>query len=301
MSEPDSDAEIVEALRQLRLGNTQERLAAARHLESRATSAEVDALAQIRRREMDHYVDRAIEQVIGQARERLPRIAQPPTSQDDLLEAQPWDDETYANALRAATTSLVHELRRPLGLARLAADHQDITKASLFLDRMERLLDAMEQLVKVAAGGATSEFDLAALVSDVAAEQNGTENVPIELLDTASTLVVGNRGAVELIVRNGIANARESTELVESTERRPVAVSCGKTDRDAWVAILDHGVGLPSGLDPFAFAATRKDGHDGVGLALARQAARSLQGSLALVQRDNGGATLRLSWPLEAA
>ena len=299
MAEPDSDPEVDEALRQLRLGNAPERLAAARLLGQRATQSEVDALVRIRRREMDHYVERSIDDAIAQAETRGPRAPHSAAEAGETMEEQPWDDEAYVRALSATTASLVHELRRPLGLARLAAGHEDVAKTVVYLERMERLLDAMEQLVEVATGGVVTEFDLAALVTEVAAEQADLHSVPVDPSDPAITPVVGNRGAVELIVRNGIANACESTQQVGGNRPRPVVVTCGRTDRDAWVAILDHGVGLPSGLDPFAFAATRKEGHDGVGLALARQAARSLAGSLSLAQRDGGGATLSLSWPFE--
>ena len=297
LSRPGPDPALADALRELRLGHTRDRLTAARVLGDCATVSEVDALTRARRREMDHYVQRAIDEAIAQARARPPRVVPEQGATDEGLEEQQWDDETYARALRATTTTLVHELRRPLGLARLAIGHGDVQTVSQYLDRMERLLGAMEHLVTVAAGGESTDFDLADLVKEIALEQNERFGVPIEILDQARLTVSGNRGAVELIVRNGIANACESTRLVGGEPYRPVAVSIGRTDRDAWVAVLDHGVGVEYGFDPFAFAATRKAGHDGVGLALARQAAKALRGTLTLTQRDDGGATLRLAWP----
>jgi signal transduction histidine kinase len=291
------DPDVTDALRQLRLGSTPERLAAARLLVARATVSEIDALVRARRREMDHYVQRAIDEAIAEAPERPARMPPPKDRSDEGLVHQPPDDEAYARALRATTTSLVHELRRPLGLARLAAGHGDVHTTSTYLDRMDRLLDAMEHLVTLAAGGISTEFDLGALVEEVAAEQQDRFGVPVELLDRSSITVSGNRGAVELIVRNGVANACESTQQLGLESARAVAVSFGRTDRDAWTAVLDHGGGVEGGFDPFTFAATRKPDHDGVGLALARQAAKALRGTISLTQRVDGGATLRLTWP----
>jgi signal transduction histidine kinase len=246
---------------------------------------------------MDHYVQRAIDEAVSEAAERPARTSPSEPGTDEGLEDQAWDDETYTRALRATTTSLVHELRRPLGLARLAAGHGDVATTSTYLDRMERLLDAMEHLVTLAAGGASTEFDLDALAEDIAAEHHERFGIPVELLDRSTVIVSGNRGAVELILRNGVANACESTQQLGLESPRAVAVSFGRTDRDAWIAVLDHGVGIEGGFDPFTFATTRKPGHDGVGLALARQAAKALRGTLTLTQREDGGATLRLTWP----
>ena len=285
-------------LKQLRVGATSERLAAARHLAQFATSNDVEVLERARRRELDHYVSVAIDEAIALATPRPPRPSDPTDPVDDALEDQPWDDEVYAQALRAATTSLVHELRRPLGLARLAVERNDLRATSAFVERMDRLLDAMEHLVFVSAGGEYTGFDLGELVAEIVEEQEAQFSVPIHQVDPHEVKVSGDRGAVELIVRNGLSNACESTLQLGSLFPAAVAVSSGRTDRDAWVAIIDHGAGMPAGFDPFAFAATRKDGHLGVGLALARQAARSMNGDLSLTQREDGGVTLRLSWPL---
>ncbi len=111
---------------------------------------------------MDHYVERSIDDAIAQAETRTPRAPHSAAETGETMEEQPWDDEAYVQALSATTASLVHELRRPLGLARLAAGHEDVPKTVVYLERMERLLDAMEQLVEVATGGVVTEFDLAA-------------------------------------------------------------------------------------------------------------------------------------------
>jgi signal transduction histidine kinase len=289
-----------EVLRQLRLGTSAERLAAARLLRDQATPTEVPSLQTIRRRELDHYVQQAIDDAIAAASTRAPRAQAPQPSPDDHLEEQPWDDATYAAALRAATTSFAHELRRPLGLALLAVDRADLARVTAYLERMQRLLNAMDKLVSLTDAGKSEDFDVEDMLAKLVIEHRERFEVPIELLVEPQRAIRQSRASVELIVANGLTNACESTITKGDAEPRPIVVTCGITDREVWIAILDYGVGLPAGFDPFTFAASRKEGHDGVGLALARRAARSISADIALTQREDGGATFRLEFPTES-
>jgi signal transduction histidine kinase len=291
-----ADSHVETALRQLRVGRSSERLEAARLLSLHATQAELEDLERARARELDHYVSQAIGAAIARAKLRPRRQPELATESDYTLEEQLWDDALQARALRATTTSLVHELRRPLGLAILAASHRDLEGVNNYLKRMDLLLDAMERMVQVASGGTSTEFDLAALAQEIAQEHSVRLQFPVQVSLTGDMVVTGDREAVALIIRNGIANACESALKAEDGTP-PVVVDLGRTDRDAWIAILDRGDGIAPGLDPFAFAATRKEGHLGVGLTLARQAARSIGGELSLTGRRDGGAILRLAWP----
>jgi signal transduction histidine kinase len=290
-----------EILRQLRLGTSAERLAAARLLRDIATSTEVVPLQTIRRRELDHYVQQAIEDAIAAARERQPRSPSHRQSSDDHLDEPPWDDDAYAAALRAATTSFGHELRRPLGLALLAVDRADLGSVKAYLERMQRLLNAMDELVNLTDVGESEDFDLHDVLAKLVGEHRERFEVPIELLVDVQRPIRQSRAAVELIVVNALTNACESVLAKADAEPRPIVVTCGVTDREVWVGILDHGVGLPAGFDPFTFASTRKEGHVGVGLALARRAARSMNAEITITERDDGGATFRLEFPPEVA
>jgi signal transduction histidine kinase len=296
---PGASDRLEEALRRLRLGSTIERLAAARLLGQEASPTETGALQAIRRRELDHYVQQAIEEAIRASSDRPPRLLSAHTVHDDHPEEQPWEDATYAKALRASTTSLAHELRRPLGLALLAVGRADLAGVNAYLERMERLLNAMDKLVSLTDTGEPDEFDLADLLRKLAVEHRERFDVQIDVLADPTLQVRQNSDSVELIVCNAMTNACESTLAVEAGQSRAILATCGITDREVWIGILDHGVGLPVGFDPFTFAATRKEGHDGVGLALAGRAARSIGAEITLTQRDDGGATFRLTFPAE--
>jgi signal transduction histidine kinase len=298
--DPEKGEVQSEALRQLRLGTAAERLAAARLLAEIGTPTELSALRGIRRRELDHYVQLGIDEAIEASRGRTPRVvvhAEP----DDHLEDGPWDDAIYSQALRAVTISFAHELRRPLGLALLAAGRADFGSVVPYLERMQRLLKAMEKLVTLGDASEATQFDVSNLLRTLVAEHEDRFDVAINVIADADLRVNQDRDSVELIVCNALTNACESTIAAGGQDRRPIVVTCGITDREAWVGILDHGVGLPTGFDPFTFAASRKENHDGVGLALAQRAVLSIGGEIALIQRTDGGATFRLAFPTGSA
>ena len=77
-------------------------------------------------------------------------------------------------------------------------------------------------------------------------------------------------------------------------------MSWEQTDTDVWVAVIDNGVGLATGTDQaFDIGTTTKSkaAHYGMGLSIAREAARSLDGTVSLVPREEGGARFELRWP----
>ncbi len=289
---------LAEVFRLLRVGSSDERLAAARLLGEDATQSETQTLEGIRRRELDHYVQQAIDDAIGRSRDRASRVPQAGAS-DDHLDEPPWDDALYVRALRSVTISFAHELRRPVGLASAAAARSDLDGVNAYLDRLKRLLNAMEQLVAITEVDETDEFDLVDLLEQLAAEHRDRFCLRIDVLTQASIRLRQNRDSFELIVCNALTNACESTLAAGAGGPEPIALTFGTTDREGWIGILDHGVGLPAGFEPFAFAVSRgKEGHDGVGLALARRAARSIGGEASLIQREDGGATFRLTFPV---
>ena len=120
--------------------------------------------------------------------------------------------------------------------------------------------------------------------------------VGIDLVGPEKLITQGAPRLVEFAVKNAIANACESSEVVSPADQRAVTVNWGATDRDAWVAVLDFGAGLEGGIEYFGFAKSSKEEHLGVGLTIARRAARSLGGDVSLEEREDGGVTCRLQW-----
>jgi len=107
---------------------------------------------------------------------------------------------------------------------------------------------------------------------------------------------------------NGVRNAIDST--IELNRAAPpdspigrILVTWGDDDRSLWVVVLDRGVGLPPGFyEAFEIGTTTKskETHLGMGLAIARRAARSIGGEVSLTPRAESGASFELTWPGKA-
>jgi len=159
------------------------------------------------------------------------------------------------------------------------------------------LIDAVDRLSKAAAVPVLSDFDLGLLVRDVVAAEEGRHQACQVLAEGPDSLIVRtDANLLRLIVHNAIGNACESCTEVLEEEPPPVTVTWGETDTDVWISVLDRGAGLSEGGLPFEFGRTTKTGHDGVGLALARQAADSITASITLENRLAGGAAFELRW-----
>jgi len=189
-----NDADVQGALHLLRTGRTGERAAAARLLADWGTEAEVPALAQACRRELDHYVVKAIEEAIERsaARGRAP-VRGVTGAASASSEAH---EDAESRALREATSMLVHELQLVVGQARLAAERElalvEGNETTHVLKRLADLLDAIETLGSVARPPRVVRFDLSNLVGDIAAEHKERCGVAIELVGDDGIVTSGD-------------------------------------------------------------------------------------------------------------
>lgn len=291
-----------EALRLLRVGSATERGDAARALGALATAEDLATLRLARNRELDHYVRSALDDAIVRARERVSDAGEEPPAVESEPEIAQTRSDIYAQALQETSYRIVHELRKVAGFVRDSAfeEFEDFAVSRTYrdLETLQALLDAVERLGQAAATPTIDEVELAGLVLDTADRLEADSRVTIERAGPRPLFIQSDRALVEMAVRNGVQNACEATLDVEEDHREPVVVTWNTTDRDFWVIVLDRGPGLPSGArDPFTFADSQKANHLGVGLALARQAARTLHGEITLTPREGGGMAFELRCP----
>jgi signal transduction histidine kinase len=239
----------------------------------------------------DHWIVSALNDALGRAR-------------SETLVARDVVSDAYARGLRDTTSALVHELRRFLGFAKLSAGAEvseyETSQTRRDLERLSDLLDAVERLGLASESGPAEDFDLSELLLETIARE--AEVFGVEILDRGPrpVLVVGERRLVELAARTGVVNACEALKGFESDSDRPLVVAWDRTDRDAWISVIDQGPGPSEDLlDPFEFAATTKDEeeHLGVGLAIAKRAVASLGGSISLRAGATAGAVYEVRWP----
>ena len=216
-------------------------------------------------------------------------------------------DAGTLQATREVASAITHELRSILGSARTAAraevDPFEDSKTAHALGRMDRFLQALDDIAKASAPAVQEEFDLSRLVQDALSDlgEDAAAGVGIRQAGPTSLLVLGDPRRIEVAFVNGLRNGIEAVlELAVQDERAPILVTWGATDEEAWIAIADRGTGLASGYDQaFDIGQTTKPktGHQGMGLAIARRSLRSIDGDVSLSPRDGGGSIFEIRWP----
>jgi len=199
--------------------------------------------------------------------------------------------------------AIAHDLRTPLTRLRFRAEQAP----EAVRDRMASDIEEMDALIAQAMayvrGEATPErreaFDLDALAADCA--EGFSETGGAVTFDGGGELVVeADPAALRRALANLIANAVKYGGAAR--------VKAFALDGRAVVTVEDDGPGLPDDeleavFEPFHRAErsrSRETGGAGLGLTVARQAARAHGGDVTLSNRSDGGLVARLDLPLHA-
>lgn len=197
--------------------------------------------------------------------------------------------------------AIAHDLRTPLTRLRFRAEQAP----DAVRDRMAADIEEMDALIAQAMayvrGEATPErrerFDLSDLAEDCAAGFSET-GAAVTFANGDALLVDADPAALRRALANLIANA-----VKFGVAARVTALS---EDGRAVIVVEDDGPGLAEGeleavFEPFHRAErsrSRETGGAGLGLTVARQAARAFDGDVTLANRPGGGLTARLNLPL---
>ena len=201
------------------------------------------------------------------------------------------------------TGQLLHEISSPVGLIASAASREvpdyEQSKTKSVVDTLKRVFDAIEQLKVAAAVPQPTEFDLADLLSEVAAEATPCDRPElISLIGARPMLVSSDRAGIRMALSNGVRNAVEAVSNLGLEEPHPITITWGATDIDYWVVVLDHGPGIVGPVESaFGVGKTTKRGHSGFGLVIARQAIETLGGACHLQPAADEGARFEVRWP----
>lgn len=283
-----------EALQALQKGNADQRHRAARTLVTTATPADREALSRA---------------LLG---ERVPRIrvllqdtlrAVSDATQEEENQPQLAARESAELAVEDTAKKIVHQVGRLLTFLADAAETEtpDYPESRTFMiiQRMDRLVRAIERLGNAASAPVLTEFDLTGLISEVIAAERDSTNVDVvHAGDLSPLIVIGDQGHIDHALTSGVRNAIEASLAVSEENPPRVVVNAGETDTDYWVVVLDRGIGLPpASQNAKEFGVSTKVGHDGTGLAIADLAITSLGGELTLSPREGGGVQFEISWP----
>lgn len=286
-----------EALRLLSSSASSERLRGARLVQDCAKQQHLTIIQELRRRESDSWVRAALDRAIL----RLQSTGTVERWEQADLPQSTDNDDVAAEAIQMVTELVLHEVSPQLRRLTMNAENDlagrfagSSTQGSIV--RLQEFLEVLRRVHEAAGAPNIAEFDLTDLVQGIAGRPDFSSH---RILVTRSDPVTvrGDRDLVDLAVSNGLSNALEAS--AESS--KPVIINFGRTDTDAWVSVLDEGVGLPPGAD-YVWKPGRtnkgKDAHFGWGLTIARRSIRSLHGSIFLSPREPVGASFEIRWPV---
>jgi two-component system osmolarity sensor histidine kinase EnvZ len=204
-----------------------------------------------------------------------------------------------SDLLTARTTLLAgvsHDLRTPLARMRLALEIMKSDPAPALIERMERDIAQMNQLIG-------NVLDLARGLEH---EQPARVNLPDFLNEIAhdfsapgsAILVDCQQGEIEiarLAMRRAIGNLLQNAQRYAAGS--PVELVCRQDDQDCCIGVLDRGPGIaPDQIEamfqPFHRMETSRSpatGGSGLGLAIVRELARANGWEVTLSERPGGG------------
>jgi len=198
--------------------------------------------------------------------------------------------------------AIAHDLRTPLTRLRFRAEQAPDAVRDRMVSDIEEMDALIAQAMAFVRGDTTPErrelLDLDALAADCAAGFVET-GAPVAFDGDGELRVLSDPAALRRALANLIGNAIQYGGVAR--------VKTFATDGQATVTIEDDGPGLPDEeletvFEPFHRAErsrNRETGGAGLGLTIARQAARAHGGDVTLSRRAEGGLIARLHLPLD--
>ncbi|MFK4790967.1 sensor histidine kinase [Microbacterium sp. ZW T5_56] len=123
------------------------------------------------------------------------------------------------------------------------------------------------------------------------------------IIPDAEPIVLGQEDKIRQVVTNLVGNARRYTP-----DDSPIEIAVGVDDARefGWIAVIDHGDGIPDELKTQIFerfwradtSRTRETGGSGLGLSIVASIVEALHGAITVEDTPGGGATFRVSIPL---
>ncbi len=232
------------------------------------------------------------------------------------------NQEKLEIARREFVSDVSHELRTPLTTVKSYAEtlmDESMTDKDLqnrFLsviikeaDRMTRIVKDLLTLSKLdEAQNEQTEFDdidLQVLLDGVIEKMYITAKKKNQTIEYKSVNTVGlfksNRDKLEQVIINIVSNAIKYT-----SEGGNIEVISGKLYNDAFVKVIDNGIGIPKENIPRLFerfyrvdkARSRDTGGTGLGLAISKQIIESLGGTITINSEFGHGTEVIITFPI---
>ena len=296
----------LEALELLDSDSALDRLRAARALRGLSLPSDQDALSAVLLKESDAWVRSALSRIVSpEADTSAGRLTADSVVEDGAQLAS----DVRAQRTRELTAMVTHELEPLLGALRTSCMTEvlDFEKSAArrSISAIESFLGALRGLYQASGVPSISEFNLSDTVveaiSTVETERNhqGAKSVQVDPARSDPVTALGDPHLVRLALVNLLRNALEASDSVDTGNPPPVVVNWGVTDRDAWIAVLDSGIGLPDGASRMSepgVSTKNKGTNSGMGLAVCAMALESMSGKMEHRPRAGGGVVAEIRW-----
>ncbi|ODT90813.1 MAG: hypothetical protein ABS86_03315 [Sphingobium sp. SCN 64-10] len=288
-----------------KLGSTdpRERLEAARFLVDSAQTRHAGQIEAALGVETVGWVRSALRRALQKVRPDMPAATAAEASELTAVYAA----QIYSDALETTAAQIIHEIEPILGSLRLSAEADvpsfEASDTARGLDRLDALVASLSRLRRAASAPKVEELALDRCIYAWVEEEAAGKPVRVLRAGPQDCTVEGDKGLICLSFVNGLRNAIDATKALETeNDKYPdITVNWGATDIDAWVAIVDSGVGFRGNVArAFDIGSTTKAGHLGMGLATAQQAMTSMDGSVRLIPGERG-VRFEMRWPKAGA
>ncbi len=298
--------ERTEALDLLATESAVDRLRAARTLRHLALASDRPALEAAFNSESDAWVRSALSKIVGSDLDERPTVFSAERTVEDPAQLA---RDVRAQTTQELTAMVTHELEPILGTLRQAGMDEvagfEESNTYRAIAGVDSFLAALKSLHLASGVPTVTDFSLSDLVLEGTRavlserERRGATDVPVNHARLDHVAASGDRNLVRLAFVNTLRNALEASDPSDGGAGEPVVVNWGSTDRDAWIAVFDRGVGLPAGASRMAEpgVTTKEKGlHTGMGLAVSMMALVSMNGTLSHRPREGGGVVAEMRW-----
>ncbi len=292
---------IDSVLRRLRSENPSERLEAARFLANNARAAHAKSIREALAKETVVWVRGALQRALERCAPAQTMSSPSEVDQDDFT--ADFAAQVHAEALETTTAQLLHEVEPLVGSLKLAAQgdiaNYETSLTKTVIDRLDSLLEALARLRRAASAPRMEEFDLSVFLDELLAELDPRPPIVVQRVGPDHLILIGDKTLLRMCVLNGLRNAVDATlALADGVEQAPLTLAWGSTNKEAWVSIVDLGIGFAGSIQrAFDIGTTTKEGHLGMGLAITQQSMKSMSGRVLLVPNKRG-TRFELRWPI---
>lgn len=219
----------------------------------------------------------------------------------DAFEAQGRFVASAAHELRGPLAAMRAELEVTLRRKRPPEEYEKALEGAL--EETQRLTALAEHLLilarfeRGAALTAERELPLAPLLERVGAEVRRSSGQEVRVIVPDDLVVTGDPIALERMVANLARNGLEAGGA-------PVEIAAGREPDAVWIAVRDHGPGVPPDQVPLLFEpfyradpARRRDAGVGLGLAIVKTIVDAHNGQIDVEQAPGGGARFVVHLP----